>query len=198
MKTLSILLYALLLVEVSYAASIERHDETASGARGWRIQDSHIMIELNPLYKDQVRAFYLGRGFSEQVTEHISQSCVFQTVIKNVSSPKDNVLVEVNLADWWIVGEAGSWVALIDKASRLHELEAAGASNASLLAFRWATFPEQQEFKLSGDYGWGMILFGEQTDNRFDLLVKWRANGLANEQLIKNLTCLGELPTTEN
>lgn len=198
MRFLSISLFLLLvLVEPVRATTVMRHAETASGALGWRIQSEHIMIELNPLYKDQIRAFYLGRGFSEPVTERISQACVFQTVIRNVSGKEEDVLLEVNLADWRLTGRGQTAKqALTSKDAWLQELATAGASTASRLAFRWATFPEQQDFKLSGDYGWGMILFGKQPEDSFDLLVKWRENAVTHEQIIENLNCLGESPTS--
>ena len=79
------------------AATISRHEQTASGLLGWRVQDENIKIELNPLQKDQVRAFYLGRGFSEQLTERIADSCVYQTVIENISTPDRHTRLEVDL-----------------------------------------------------------------------------------------------------
>jgi hypothetical protein len=170
------------------AATISRHDQTASGLLGWRVQDANIKIELNPLQKDQVRAFYLGRGFSEPLTERIADSCVYQTVIENVSAPDRDTQLEVNLSDWRFSDKTGG-VALRSKEKWIQEWSTSGASSASILAFKWATFPTLQYFKLTGDYGWGMILFGKQTGRTFDLLIKWTTDGEPEEQLVQGLSC---------
>ena len=181
---------ALLLISPVYAASVSRHDQTASGLSGWLVQDETIKIELNPLLKDQVRAFYLGRGFSEQLTERIAQSCVYQTVIQNVSDEGKNTLLDIDLSEWSIEGVDGL-VQLIPKDRWIQEWAESGVSEASILAFRWATFPTQQHYELTGDYGWGMILFGAQPDDIFNLRAKWRVNGRSYEQLIEGLNCPG-------
>jgi hypothetical protein len=170
------------------AASITRHDQTASGLSGWRVQDENIKVELNPLYKDQVRAFYLGRGFSEALTERIADACVYQAVIENVSDPAGDTLLEVNLSDWRIIGSSGPQ-ALRSKESWIDELTAAGASATATLAFKWATFPTQQYFKLTGDYGWGMMLFGKQTTETFNLQLQWYIDGERVEQRVAGLNC---------
>jgi len=170
------------------AATISRHDETASGLQGWRVLDENIKIELNPLQKDQVRAFYLGRGFSESVTQQIAASCVYQAVIENISVPSMNKRVEVNLSDWRVDSGAG-FAALPLKDVWMDEWAESGASAPSILAFKWATFPWQQSFKLTGDYGWGMILFGRKINGTFDLQLKWYTDGLPVEQLVQGLSC---------
>ena len=170
------------------AASITRHDQTASGLSGWRVQDENIKVELNPLYKDQVRAFYLGRGFSEALTERIADACVYQAVIENVSDPAGDTLLEVNLSDWRILGGSGPQ-ALRSKENWIDELTAAGASATATLAFKWATFPTQQYFKLTGDYGWGMMLFGKPGAETFDLRLQWFVDGERFEQLVAGLSC---------
>ncbi len=183
-----VLFFVLLLFGSASATTISRHDQTASGLQGWRVQDENIKIELNPLQKDQVRAFYLGRGFSEILTERIADSCVYQTVIENVSTPNRDTQLEVDLSDWRLNGKPDG-VALRSKEEWIQEWTTSGASVASILAFKWATFPTLQFFKLTGDYGWGMILFGKQTGKTFDLLLKWSRDGEPEEQLVRGLSC---------
>jgi len=179
---------ALMFSGAAMAVTISRHDQTASGLLGWRVQDENIKIELNPLQQDQVRAFYLGRGFSESLTEQIMSACVYQAVIENVTDATVDTLVDVNLADWYLDDGAGP-AALLPKDAWLDEWTKSGASAASVLAFKWATFPTQQAFKLTGDYGWGMILFGRQINETFDLKLKWYTDGLPVEQSVKGLSC---------
>jgi hypothetical protein len=180
--------FFVLLSGSASGATIGRHDETASGLLGWRVQDENIKIELNPLQKDQVRAFYLGRGFSVPLTERIAEACVYQLVIENISDPETNVLLEVKLSDWRLSDESGPR-ALRSKDEWIREWTASGASAASILAFKWATFPSQQNFKLTGDFGWGMIPFGNQTGETFDLHLKWHTEGELVEQFVSGLSC---------
>jgi hypothetical protein len=180
-------LFVLLSNSVS-AVNISRHDQTSSGLVGWRVQDDNIKIELNPLHKDQVRAFYLGRGFSISLTERIAEACVYQVVIENISNPRENIQLEVDLSDWRLNDESGP-VVRRSKDEWIQEWTDSGASAASILAFRWATFPTLQNFKLTGDYGWGMVLFGNQTGKTFDLQLKWYTEGHLVEQLVTGLSC---------
>lgn len=181
-------LIVLLLINPVNAASISRHDQTASGLQGWRIQDENIKIELNPLQKDQVRAFYLGRGFSKQLTERIAGSCVYQAVIENISNPELNTQLEVDLSDWRL-NDGLNELALRSKDEWIQEWTDSGASASAILAFKWATFPARQFFKLTGDYGWGMILFGKPKGETIDLRVKWYTNGELMEQMVTGLSC---------
>ncbi len=170
------------------AAKITRHSETASGLQGWSITDERIEIQLNPLQRDQVRAFYLARGFSDEVTQEIERSCVFQAVMSNISSPVDGISVGVDLSQWRIVTSKGS-APLTDKDSWLQRWDEMGASQASNVAFRWATFPWQQRYVQSGDYGWGMILLGADLPEVFSVLLHWTVAGQPHSQRIDGLSC---------
>ncbi len=156
------------------------------------MQNGHIEIQLNPLSQTQAKAFYLGRGFSEEVALQIANSCVYQTVVKNISADDESVSVSVNLADWKHINDTQE-TNLPAKQTWLDKWAALGASNTALLAFKWATFPSQQIFKLASDYGWGMILFGpdsnENSDEGFDLMVRWQENDTAMQQSIRGLNC---------
>ena len=196
LKISKILQFAIVLVftGMSYsdplaAASVSRHDQTASGLEGWRLEDENIRIELNPLMRDQVRAFYLGRGFSQALTESIASACVYQAVIKNVSTLNPSAQLEVDLADWRLLYSEGEERPLVSKDEWTERWRREGATSASLLAFKWATFPSKQYYKLNGDYGWGMLLFGTQASEPFDVLAVWRVGGKLAEQRISGLYC---------
>ncbi len=185
-----IVLVSILVISggITHAASVTRHDQTASGLQGWRVTDGTVEIQLNPLLRDQVRAFYLARGFSDEITAVIERSCVFQTVITNVSDPASVQAVEVDLSQWRIETGAGL-VPLTDKQLWLQRWAEMGAGEAAKVAFRWATFPWQQQYVQSGDYGWGMILLGEALPEEFKLLLRWDNAGIPQSQEIQGLSC---------
>ena len=176
------------MLQPANAASVSRHDETASGLQGWLISDGNIEIQLNPLLRDQVRAFYLARGFSDEVTQQIESSCVFQAVMSNVSVPADGIEVGVDLSQWEIIGH-GKTFSLTGKDIWLQKWEEMGASEASRVAFRWATFPWVQNYVQSGDYGWGMILLGKDLPATFSLMAHWTIAGQAQSQQIDGFSC---------
>ena len=169
-------------------AEITRHAETASGLQGWRISDGKIEIQLNPLLRDQVRAFYLARGFSDEVTQQIESSCVFQAVMRNVSVPVDAISVEVDLSQWQLITPQG-YAALTEKDVWLQRWEQMGALEASNVAFKWATFPWEQSYVQSGDYGWGMILLGENLPSTFSVITRWSVAGQMQSQQVDGLSC---------
>lgn len=184
---------SLVMLSLAYAlsvnaAEISQHAETASGLQGWLISDGNIEIQLNPLLRDQVRAFYLARGFSDEVTQQIEISCVFQAVMSNVSVPADENSVSVDLSQWIITTPKGA-TPLKDKDSWLHQWSEMGASDTSNVAFRWATFPWEQTFVQSGDYGWGMILLGKNLPDHFKLMAAWSVAGQPQSQLVDGLSC---------
>ena len=181
----------LFLGQTCFAASITRHDQTASGLQGWQIQGEHIQIQLNPLKPEQVRAFYLGRGFPKEVSEQIVNSCVYQVVIKNTSVADSDAIVSVNLEDWRVFDQQAQ-KALVPKEKWLEKWAELGASDAAIIAFKWATFPAQQVFEQTGDYGWGMILFGDQLEETFNVELQWRVNDEANHQKVEQLMCIKE------
>lgn len=172
----------------SNAAEITRHSETASGLQGWKISDGKIEIQLNPLQRDQVRAFYLARGFSDEVTQQIESSCVFQAVMSNVSAPADEISVGVDLSQWKLLTPQGMRP-LTDKDNWLQKWKEMGASDASNVAFRWATFPWEQTYVQSGDYGWGMILLGKDLPDKFSVVTRWTVAGQGQSQQIDGLSC---------
>lgn len=178
----------LLFVAPVDAAQVTRHDQTASGLQGWLIQDNNIEIQLNPLMPEQVRAFYLARGFSNKVIELIAHSCVYQTVIKNISAENNARSVSVDLSNWRLIDERGE-SGIESKSSWQQKWSDMGETESAIIAFQWATFPWQQDFELTGDYGWGMILLGPITGESFDLIARWKVGGTPFQQKIEQLNC---------
>jgi len=183
---LSALLLSIFSLPLSAEITVNRHQQTASGLQGWVLEDQKIEIQLNPLKQDQVRGFYLARGFSAEVVEQIAASCVFQAVMTNISEPA--LEVSIDLSDWR-VQEDTQLSRLTSKDEWLQRWTEQGASDAAKVAFRWATFPWQQEMQQTGDYGWGMILLGEGRESTFNMAVRWRVQGEIFSEMLEGLRC---------
>ena len=158
-----------------------------SGVRNWTLRDSPLEIKLQQLTLDQTRAFYLGRGFTAAEADRIALGCVFQTVVRNIGTKGT---VTLNLARWRLQ-YAGAIRPIKLKQEWDREFEVAGSSNAARIAFRWATFPTEQEFEPT-DYNWGMTTFGLPPGSLFDLTLHWLVDGEPNQALIQSVQCAGE------
>ncbi len=166
--------------------------ETAadSGARSWILRDDPLELRLQQLTLDQTRAFYLGRGFDAAETERIAHGCVFQTVVRNTGASGNIVL---DLTRWRLETTGGSRPIKL-KREWDREFEARGIPPSARIAFRWATFPTEQQFDPS-DYNWGMTTFGLPPGSRFDLSLQWRVDEQPRQALIESMICAEETET---
>lgn len=188
-RNVTVLIAILIFAHPVNSLSIRQHEQTASGAPGWLLSDDNIEIQLNPLRKEQVRAFYLGRGFSTDAAESIANSCVFQTVIKNTSSVGLDISIDVNRDNWVVIDTEGR-KKLAPKSVWMDKWQALGESEAAKIAFRWAIFPIEQTFPLTGDYAWGMILFEAKLGEPFAVELEWKENNESHRETIEGLRCL--------
>ena len=69
----------------------------------WEWQDGVMSIRLVQRLPDQTRAFFMARGFDKQHAEIIAQSCIFQTVYKNIAAADSNQLLSYDLTTWQVI-----------------------------------------------------------------------------------------------
>src|SRR4030042_1090297 len=91
---------------VPAAAVINTGTDAEAELPYWEVVEHGVSIRLVQRLPDQTRGFFQARGFSIADSELIAQSCMFQTVFKNVAPPSDPGVIEYNL-DEWIVYAAG-------------------------------------------------------------------------------------------
>jgi len=98
-KTFLPLLALLLLPSMSKGSEVIQSQGVDKVAKlpYWQIKTRGMSLRLVQRLPDQSRAFYMARGFSEKHAEIIAQSCVFQTVFRNMSSSKNASPVNYNL-----------------------------------------------------------------------------------------------------
>ena len=78
--------YVLLLANAGYvnAADIKTGIDEQAKLPFWEIKEKGISLRLVQRLPIQSRAFFLARGFNKQQVEIVAQSCIFQTVFKNI------------------------------------------------------------------------------------------------------------------
>ena len=97
----------MLLMAQPAAAAVNTGTDAEAGLPYWEVVEHGVSIRLVQRLPDQTRGFFQARGFSIADSELISQSCMFQTVFKNVAPPSDPGVIEYNL-DEWIVHAGGA------------------------------------------------------------------------------------------
>jgi hypothetical protein len=101
----------------------------------------------------------------------------------------------LDLAQWRIL-QAGREDGVRLKEAWMDSWPVHKVSEASRLAFRWATFPTQQEF-LPGDYNWGMTAFGPAPGEVFDLKIVWREGDRTRSAWIRNVECAPDVDSLQ-
>lgn len=154
----------------------------------WQVSDIGMSLRLVQRLPMQTRGFFLARGFSKAQTERIAQSCVFQTVFKNLSadSPKKSALT-YNLNDWQVLYK-GEQRTLKTREEWAKEWQQEAVPKPVQLAFEWALYPTQQVYQ-PGDYNWGMTVYNLPPVSVFDLKVVWQQFGKQHQTTIRNMRC---------
>lgn len=158
--------------------------DPATGAETWEIGAHGVALRLTQILPDQVRAFYLSRGFAAEDAELYAAACVFMTVLRNDAAPG---ALNFRLADWQVRvrGErrvprpVEDWLALWQQR---------GVPQPARIAFRWAQFPSEQEYE-PGEWNQGMLAVGLPPGERFDLAARWQLAGKTEEGVLTDVRC---------
>jgi len=183
----------LMLAASSVLADITVHTGTDEQARlpYWEIKNQAMMLRLVQRLPDQTRGYFQARGFTPEQSELIAQSCVFQTIFKNISGTKSNNQLGYDLQEWTVHFK--------DKKQKMkmreqwkpvwNKLE---VSHSAQVAFEWSLLPTQQTYN-AGDYNWGMSIFNLKPGSKFDLQVSWNQFGKKQNYLIRNIECAPDI-----
>lgn len=161
----------------------------------WEMAQPNVSIRLVQRLPDQTRGFFEARGFAKADAETIAQSCVFQTVFKNLSTPAQPVVIDYDLKAWRVhAGTAQRRLKTREDWQR--EWAARGIAKPAQLAFEWALLPTRQTYHVS-DYNWGMSVYDLKPGTRFALDIVWRENGKPRRARIDGLRCAPDAPVPE-
>lgn len=178
---------ATLLTVTPVAAVVNTGTDGEAGLPYWEIVEAGVSIRLVQRLPDQTRGFFQARGFSVEDSELIAQSCVFQTVFKNISAATAPSTIEYNLREW-VVHAAGAHRGLKTREDWEKEWTARQAPSSARLAFEWSLLPTRQSYR-SGDDNWGMSVFNLKPGDEFDLDVVWHQDGKKRSVPLKGIRC---------
>lgn len=177
----------LISIKVSANANVSSGTDETAQLPFWQWQNQTVSIRLVQRLPDQTRAFFTARKFSNSDAEKIAQSCVFQTVFKNVSESTTKTIVRFNLNDWRIT-HAGQHKRLKVKEQWLKQWQETNVPQKAQIAFSWSLLPTEQQYQ-AGDYNWGMTTFNLPAGQRFDLELVWYENEKRHSGIINNIEC---------
>ncbi len=190
------LLMVVFLISVSLRATAgetRRAVDPVTGAESWEIHIKGISLKLAQILPDQIRGFYLARGFDVASTERIAAACVFQTIFRNKSAPG---AIHINLADWRALTPEGEQPLKLKHTWNM-EWEERGVPPGARTAFQWALFPTEQTFQ-TGDWNMGMTTIALPLGSRFDLRFVWSHKNKHREAVLRGILCATDtIPKTE-
>ena len=186
-KLLSVTLLSLAVFSASAIAETIKGTDDAAQLPFWEWRDKSVSIRLVQRLPDQSRGYFEARGFSKNESELIANSCVFQTVYKNISPAGSSNIIIYDLSQWHVhVNGNKSSMKLREYWEK--EWVRLKVSTKAKIAFKWSLLPTQQTYKPQ-DFNWGMSVFGLKPGTRFDLEMKWSINGKKITQWMKGLEC---------
>jgi len=157
----------------------------------WQWSDQAVSIRLVQRLPDQSRAFFTARKFSSSDAERIAQSCVFQTIFKNIASVDSNTVIHYDLNEW-LIKHNGTDQKLKLKEQWMDEWRQSQAPKSAQIAFAWALLPTEQQYR-PGDYNWGMTTYNLPPGQRFDLTLVWYENQQRHSAVIPNMQCAADV-----
>ncbi len=155
-----------------------------TGAATYATQAHGVSISLTQLLPDQVRAFYVARGFELADADVFAGACVYMTVLRNDTAPGE---LDFRLSDWEV--RHNDEVRLLPPLDDWSAQWAArGVPDAARLAFRWAQFPAEQAYA-PGEWNQGMLATGLPPGSRFDLIARWTIADQTYEGRLDDVRC---------
>lgn len=171
----------LMMVTVVFAAKVSIHKNETSGLLTWRAEDEGFSIELIQLLPDFIRAIYAKHNFPDKEIEHAASYCMFGTILKNTS----NQHLSYRVADWRYRTKDGIDHPVKTKTEWLEEWRKAG------ILFSWTLLPDEGEFSV-GDWQQGFTTIKLPRESEFDLIYKWKLDGVVYKGVLENLRCAPE------
>ena len=186
-KPFHVILVGILISLSSARAAVTTGTDDEAQLPYWEIAQGHISVRLIQRLPDQTRGFFEARGFSTADADRIAQSCVFQTIFKNVAPTGHKGAIDYNLKEW-VVQVGGKTRQLKTREDWQKEWTTRGVPPPAQLAFEWTLIPTRQRYA-AGDYNWGFSIFDLAPGTRFDLDFVWRENGARRRGRIDGIVC---------
>jgi len=177
----------LVVVVAACATNVRQNQgiDPDSGIVTWEVQADGVALRLSQILPDQVRAFYLGRGFEPDAAELLAtRACVFQTVFRNDAVAQG---IRFHLGEWRALTAEGE-VPLRLEQDWQREWAARGVPSGPRTAFRFALYPTEHRYQI-GDWNMGMTFYPLPLGSEFDLRFVWWRDAQRYESVLRGVRC---------
>lgn len=181
LKKINLTIALLFLVACEPAATVTVHKNEVSGLLTWTSEDKGFSIELIQLLPDFVRAIYAKHNFPKEEVERAASYCMFGTILKNTSDQH----LSYRVKDWRYKTQDGKEYPVKTKTQWLEEWKRSG------IVFSWTLLPDIGEFSV-GDWQQGFTTIQLPRNTEFDLIYKWKLDGVLHSGVIENVKCAPE------
>jgi len=170
-RFLQVLVFFFMSTIVS-AAEISIHKNETTGLLTWTVEDDGFTLELIQLLPDFIRAIYAKHNFPADEVERAASYCMFGSILKNTSTKN----MSYRVSDWRYVpkDKEGKAVEPLPVKTKTQWLEA-----------------DSGDFAV-GDWQQGFTTIKLPRESEFDLIYKWKLDGVAHTGTLKNLKCAPE------
>ena len=154
-----------------------------------RLEREVLTLEMAPLSREQVTAFFVGRGMSSQAAALAAErGCIFRSAIGNRVGEAGGPQLRIALAEWQVAadGQPPSRLGLREDWDRFWAERKMDEGPA--VAFHWALFPTRLVFAPT-DHNWGFLSFMLAPGTPFALEVAWHVGDKAHSARIEGLRC---------
>ncbi|WP_126456803.1 hypothetical protein [Sulfuriflexus mobilis] len=186
-----LLLALLVLPTIARAGTVTTGIDEQARLPYWQYQDEGLSIRFVQRLPDQTRGYFLARGFSAEHAELIAQSCVFQTVFKNISDKGRPAAIRYQLMDW-VVSHRGREAVMKTREDWAKQWQQLAVPAPARLAFEWSLLPTMQTYQ-PGDYNWGMSIFNLAPASPFTLKLTWQQFDTRHNVVIPGMQCAADI-----
>jgi len=153
-----------------------------SGLNSWSAVDDGFSIKLIQLLPDFVRAVYAKHGLPAEQYNEIGDYCVFGTIIKNTSGKT----LDYDVSTWRTIDAKGTEGVIKTKSQWAEQWKKAGVN------FSWTLLPGEGTF-YPGDWQQGFTTVKLPHGSSFDLIFKWKIDGVEHIGKIHQLRCAADV-----
>ncbi|WP_455210372.1 hypothetical protein [Kaarinaea lacus] len=150
------------------AAASEQKKQDSANDKSKRIEFENALIKMivMPRTREQMKAFYEGRGFPKPAIAAISEACFMTVIIHNKT---DNILwLEL---DNWQFSNAAADVKRLERVYWKHRWESLGVPMANRSTFGWTLLPERRDLQAGEGVGGNITM--AFTDHPFQVTAKF-------------------------
>lgn len=175
---ISLLMLGFVPPALSAGSLVEHHIDRQTGLEDWFVEQDGFEIHLLQVRPDNVKAFYLGREFPEEMASRIAGHCLLTIRLRNTGKAP----ASYDLSKWEYIGEDGSPKKFMLKEDWLREWKKSGITMA------YTQLPSAQTFE-AGDWNGSLITLRLAHGEKFTLRYQWQRNNRIHAGVMEGLRC---------